>query len=44
MDATPTDLDAFTVPSFSPYEAIEGLHSDDERTIVDMWSPWLARR
>ena len=38
------DLDAWTVPPFSQYEGIEGIYSDDERTILDMWSPWHARR
>lgn len=44
MHTNTTDLDAFTIPPFSQYEGIEGLYSDDERTIIDMWSPWHAQR
>ena len=44
MQTKPTDIDAFTVPPYSQYEGIEGLYSDDERVILDMWSPWHAQR
>ena len=44
MHTKSPDIDAFTVPPFSQYEGIEGLYSDDERIILDMWSPWHAQR
>lgn len=44
MTTKQTDLDAWTIPPFSQYDGIEGLYSDDERIILDMWSPWHAQR
>jgi hypothetical protein len=38
------DLDAWTIPPFSQFDGIEGLYCDDDRIIVDMWSPWHAQR
>lgn len=44
MQIKPPDLDAWTIPPFSQYDGIEGIYCDDERVIVDMWSPWHAQR
>jgi ribosomal protein S18 acetylase RimI-like enzyme len=44
MHTKSPDLDAWTVPPFSQYDGIEGIYSDDERIILDMWSPWHAQR
>jgi ribosomal protein S18 acetylase RimI-like enzyme len=44
MQTKSPDLDAWTIPPFSQYEGIEGIYSDDERIILDMWSPWHAQR
>jgi hypothetical protein len=43
MHATPTDLDAVTIPPFSVYDGIEGLWQDDDRK-TDMWSRYHAIR
>ncbi len=37
------DLDAFTIPPFSPFDGIEGLYADDDRT-VSVWSRYHAAR
>ncbi len=44
MHTKSPDLDEWTIPPFSQYEGIEGIYSDDERVILDMWSPWHAQR
>lgn len=44
MHTNSPDFDAWTVPPFSQYDGIEGIYCDDERVIVDMWSPWHAQR
>jgi hypothetical protein len=44
MHTKSPDLDAWTIPPFSQYDGIEGIYSDDERVILDMWSPWHAQR
>ncbi|MFN0099765.1 MAG: hypothetical protein ACKVS7_13905 [Gemmatimonadaceae bacterium] len=44
MNKIPPDIDAWTIPPFSQYEGIEGVVFDDERVILDMWSPWHAER
>jgi hypothetical protein len=44
MNTKSPDIDAFTIPPFSQYDGIEGIYSDDERIILDMWSPWHAQR
>jgi hypothetical protein len=44
MQYTQPDIDAWSVPPFSQYDGIEGVIFDDERVIVDMWSPWHAER
>jgi hypothetical protein len=44
MHTTSPDFDAWSVPPFSQYDGIEGIYADDERVIIDMWSPWHAQR
>jgi hypothetical protein len=44
MHTTPSDFDAWTIPPFSQFDGVEGLYCDDERVILDMWSPWHAQR
>ena len=44
MTTISNDLDAWTIPPFSQFDGIEGLYADDERVILDMWSPWHAAR
>jgi len=44
MENRSPDIDAFTIPPFSQYDGILGIFADDERVIVDMWSPWHAGR
>lgn len=44
MHPTTADLDAWTIPPFSQFDGIEGLYCDDDRVILDMWSPWHAQR
>lgn len=44
MNPKSPDFDAWTIPPFSQYDGIEGLYADDERIILDMWSPRHAER
>lgn len=44
MPDTSTEFLAWTIPPFSQFDGIEGLYCDDERIILDMWSPWHAQR